>query len=484
MSLVGALSIANGSLANINRQFALVSQNVANANTPGYVAETATQQSVTADGIGLGVRSGPATRSIDTALQGQVLQQNAAVSDLQTQQSALGAIDAVLGTPGEGTDLASRLGDLQNQFSTLLNSPDSQPQQSQVVFSASALANGINALSNAYTAQRQSAQDDLVSAVATLNSTLGTIGTLSSHIVALRAGGQSTADLENQRDAAVQTLSQLVQVKTLVQPSGDMLVTTAGGVALPTRGVAALQASLAIVQPAAYYPGGGIPAIMLGSTDVTAQLTGGRIGADLTLRDDTLPTFQAGLNEFAQNLASRFDAQGLRLFSDAGGNLSSDPGFAGVIQVNAAVAQTPSLVRDGTASAASGQAGDTGLIEKVLTYTFGGQQSAGVPQPAFNTAGLGPSGTLALPFAAPATLGDFASIMLATQAQTSASVTDQLGTEQGIQTTLAGKLSDGSAVNMDAEMSRMIQLQNSYAVSAKVISTIQAMWTQLLGAVQ
>lgn len=494
MSLIGALSIANGSLANINRQFAVLSQNVANANTPGYVAETATQRSVTADGVGLGVLTGPATRNIDTALQERLLVQNAAVSNLQTQQSALSAIDAVQGTPGDGSDLASLLGDLQNQFSTLLNAPGSEPQQDQVVASATTLARGINALSDAYTAQRQSAQGDLVSAVGTLNTTLQTIGQLSDQIIALKAGGRSTADLENQRDAAVQTLSQLVQVKTLVQPNGDMLVTTAGGMALPTRADAALQTSSAILQPGAYYPGGGVPAIMFGSTDVTAQLTGGRIGADLTLRDSTLPTFQAELDEFAQNLASRFDAQGLTLFTDPNGFVpaqSATPpiqgsyvGFAGTIQVNAAVATTPSLVRDGTASAPTGQSGYTGVIDNVLNYAFGADQSPGVSQPAFNTSGLGLSATLAAPFAAPATLGGYVTAMLASQAQTSATIADQATVQQGVQSTLSGQLSDGSAVNMDAEMSKLIQLQNSYAVSAKVISTVQAMWTQLMGAVQ
>lgn len=493
MSLIGALSVASGGLANINHQFAVVSQNVANANTPGYAAETATQTSLTADGIELGVRTGPTTRSIDAALQGQVLLQNAGVSGLQTQQSALSAIDAVQGTPGDGTDLSSLLGDLQNQFSTLLNDPSSEAQQEQVVSSAATLANGINTLSNAYAAQRQSAQDDLVSAIGTLNSTLNTIGQLSDQIIALQAGGQSTADVENQRDAAVQTLSQLVQVKTLAQPNGDMLVVTSGGLALPTRG-GSLDASAATLSAGAYYPNGGVPAVTLDGTDVTTELTGGRIGGDLTLRDATLPTFQAELDEFAQGLASRFDAQGLTLFTDPNGNLpaqSASPpvqaayvGFAGTIQVSPAVGATPSLVRDGTASAPTGQAGYTGVIRNVLGYTFGEQQSAGTPQPAFNTTGLGPSGTLSAPYVAPATLGGLATTLVSAQAQTSANVTGQLTTQQSLQTALASKLSDGSAVNMDAEMSTMIQLQNSYAVTTRVISTVQAMWTQLLEAVQ
>ncbi len=39
---------------------------------------------------------------------------------------------------------------------------------------------------------------------------------------------------------------------------------------------------------------------------MTTQLTGGQLGANLTLRDTTLPTYQAELDEFSQNLASRF----------------------------------------------------------------------------------------------------------------------------------------------------------------------------------
>ena len=51
MSLDSALSIASGGLANINAQFALISQNVANAATPGYAVEVGNQQDVTSDGF-------------------------------------------------------------------------------------------------------------------------------------------------------------------------------------------------------------------------------------------------------------------------------------------------------------------------------------------------------------------------------------------------------------------------------------------------
>ncbi len=493
MTLDGALSIATSSLANINRQMAVVSQNVANVNTPGYAAEIGTQSSATAGGEGLGVRSGPAIRDVDAMLQAELFSQNATVAGLQTQQSALQAIDAAQGTPGQGTDIASLLGNLQQQFSTLLTSPDSAPQQSQVVSTAQTLAQGINALSDAYTTQRQTAEDNIVSEVSTLNTTLGTIGDLSDKIIALKATGQSTADLENQRDAALANLSQLVDIKVLQQSNGDVLVATSAGLVLPIHGVTnPFSVAGANVQPDAYYPGGGISGVMLGGSDVTSQLQGGQIGANIALRDTTLPTDQAELDEFAQNLASRFDAQGLALFTDAAGNVPSGGGvpvqngyvgFAGTIQVNTAVQADPSLVRDGTAAPPSGLAGYTGVIQDVLTYTFGADQAPGVPQPASNTSGLGPTGTLNAPYNAPTTIGGIASTMLAAQAQESNTTSTQADTEQAVQSALASKLSSQSGVNLDTEMSHMIQLQNAYGANARVISTVQAMWTQLLQAV-
>ncbi len=508
MGLDAALSIASGGLANVSAGLALVSHNVANAGTPGYVTESATQTALDAQGIGMGVRTGPAIRLLNTQLQAQVQAQASTVAGLTTQQSALQAIDAAQGTPGQGQDLGSLLGALGNQFSTLLNDPSNATQQQAVVSAAGTLAGQINTLSNTYTAQRQAAQNAIVLAVGTINSTLAAIGSLSDQIMATKAAGQSTADLENQRDAQLASLTQVISVNTLAQPNGDMLLTTASGTELPTHGPAdPLSTAAANVQPGAYYPGGGIPAVMLGGVDVTASLTGGQLGANLTLRDTTLPTDQAELDEFAQNLAGRFSAQGLTLFTDASGAVpagggtpvqSGYVGFGATIQVNPAVTATPSLVRDGTTAIAGsatgasaftpnppgGPAGFSTLIARVIDFPLGADAQAGVAQPASNTSGLGPTGTLAAPYASQPTLGGIASALVGAQSAASAAVSAQLSTEQGVQTTLQGQLTSQSGVNMDTQMSQMIALQNAYGANAKVIAAVQAMYTQLLSAVQ
>lgn len=487
MNIDAALSIANSGLASINAQLAVVSHNVANASTPGYVEEAVPVRSVDASGQGMGVFTGPATRSVDdSALLQSVLTQNAATANLQTTSTALSAVESADGTPGDGTDLNSLLGKLQDAFSTLLNDPSNQTQQSAVVSSAASLAQGLNSRSETITAQRQSAQDDIVTSVNTINADLASIGAISNQIIAAKSAGQSTADLQNQRDQQIASLSQLIDVQVLPQSNGDVLLTTGSGLELPihssTPPLSTLDAS---VGPESYYPST-LPGIALNGTDVTHAITGGQLGADIKLRDSTLPTEQAGLDEFAEGLATQFASQGLTLFTDGSGSVptSSGPpvqsgyiGFAATIQVNPAVQATPSAVRDGTPSEnASDAAGFNSVILNVLHNTFGTGAS-------FNTTGLGPAGWLSLSFSSPTSLSGFAVDLSGALASASANASNQLQTEQGVQSTLQNQLTSKTGVSLDAEMSHMIALQNAYGANARVLGTVQSMFSDLLNAV-
>ncbi len=506
MGLDAALGIATGSLANITYGLSVVSQNVANASTPNYATESATQASVDAGGVGIGVRSGVVIRATDQALTSELQGQNATVSYWKTTNASLSIIQPVLGTVGKQTDLSSKLAQVQNAFSSLLSDPSNQTQQATVVSAATTLASGINTLSTTYAQSRQAAQDGLSSGVSQLNDALGKIGSLSDQIVSLQSQGQSTADIENQRDQAVATVSGLVDARFIVQPNGDMMVLSKGGTQLPTHTANPLSIATASPGPTAFYPGGGLPGIMLGGVDVSAQLGGGQIGANLTLRDRTLPAYQGALDEFSENLASRFQAQGLTLFSNAAGVVpaSTGPtpqdgyvGFAGAISVNPAVVANPALVRDGTQAVAGSVTGAsaftpnpqnlsgfTDMISRVLDFALGAQAQTGVTQPAMQTSGLGPTGTLNASFGAGATLDDYSSALTASQAGDGAAAASNTTDAEAVQTTLGSKITGETGVDMDTELSHMVELQNAYGANAKIISAAQSMLAQIMSAVQ
>jgi flagellar hook-associated protein 1 FlgK len=507
MSITSALEIATGGLANISQQLSVISNNIANASTPGYAEEVSTQTSLTANGQGFGVFTGPVQRQINLQLQAQLFQQTATVAALQTTQAALQPIDAAQGTPGAGTDLGSQLGNLQTAFTALAGNPSSSAGQTQVVNAASALTSQINTLSAAYTTARQNAQTDIQDGLTQLNDAVSTISQLTDQIVAAQQGGQSTADLENQRDTAMASMSALVGVNFIKQPNGGLLASTSGGLAI-NMATPAPQFSMAnsTISPQTTYPSGGIQGIMLNGTDVTNSLTGGSIGADITLRDKTLPTYQAELDEFSNTLQARFSSQGLVLFSaPAAGSTALNPapvqtgyvGYAATISVNPAVTASPAEVTDGnvavvgsssnaaafTPNPSTGPASFDTLINNVVAYTFGSQAQPGVPQPAPNVVGLGPLGTLVAPFGVPQTLSGFATSLIDTQSADVANTTTDLGTEQTVQTALQAQVSSASGVNTDNELSNMVALQNSYGANARVIAAAQAMWTQLITSV-
>ena len=501
MSLDSILGNASSGLAATNQQLALVSHNVANAGTAGYAEETSADADITSGGVGYGVRAGPATAATDAALQSALNAQGGTVASQQVLSDALTAVDAAQGTTAAGNDLPSQLGALSNAFTALDADPSNGAQQAAVVSAAATLASGIQGQAAAYATARQGAQDALVSGVAALNAAVASIGTLSDQIIAATARGESTADLASQRTAAEQTASQYGGLTFLPQPNGDVTA-LAGGLIVNTRAATGpFSIASATLGTAA-----ASPPLSLGGQDVTAQSPGGSSGAQLSLRDAVLPQGQAGLDEFANTLATRFSNQGLTLFTDPAGNPPADggapvqagyAGFSSVIQVNPAVSATPSLVRDGTGAVAAGTggasaftpnppggpAGSTTLIGRVLQYAFGAQAQDGMPQPAPATTGLGTGGKLSLSYSPGATLASFAANLAGSQAQAAGQAQSTLATGQSLQATLQTKLTGETGVSIDTELSNMVTLENAYGANAKVIAAAQSLWTTLLNAV-
>jgi flagellar hook-associated protein 1 FlgK len=481
---------------------AVVANNIANQSTAAYATEVGNQSALNVDGIGMGVVSTATTRDINLSLQDAVFSQNATVAGLNTQSTALSAIDDVSGTTGTGNDLPSLLGNLQDAFTTLSSTPDSQADQAAVVNAASVLTSGINNISSTITAQRQTAQSNIAANVTTLNNSLAQIGALNTQIVSNQAAALSTAALENQRDVSEQAISSILDVKFVAGANGAVQVMTNSGLTLPTDGTQ-IETSDATITANSTYPSD-IPAITMGGTDITQSLLGGSLGASINLRDTVLPARQAELDEFSEQLATRFSAQGLNLFTDGSGNVptAGSPtqtnyvGFSARIQVNPSVTTNVALVRDGTQSVTGSTSGASSfttntagtadfstLINRVLTYSFGDDIQSGVAQTSIPTSGLGSNGLLSVSYNPGDSLTSFVTAMSASDATAVTDTSSQLTSETDTQTNLQNQLSAGSAVSIDTQMSNMVQLQNAYAANAKILTSVQSMWTDLFNAV-
>ncbi len=510
MGLDASLSIANSGLTALQAEMAVASQNVANANTAGYAVEQSSISSRTADGQASGVVVGLTTRTINTALENSLYSQNATVSGLTTTSNGLATISALQGSTssdsGSSDTIPDQVGNLQSSLITLDADPSSSASQQAVVTAAGTLASTIQTTAGSYQTARQAAQESIVDEVGTVNSSLALIGSLSNQIEQGRITGISTADLEDQRSAVMTSLSNVLSVQFTPTSAGDMLVTTANGLSLPTHvSSGPLSTANATVGVSDAYPGS-IPAITLNGRDVTTSLTGGTLGANISLRDQVLPTMQAELDSFSQTMASRFDAQGLTLFTDGSGNLpgsgateaspNGQLGFSNVIQVNPAVTADPGIIRDGShdvvgsATGASsftvntaGNTGDTTLIDRLLNYALGSNVQDGVTQPSASTTGLGVTGTLTAPYSGSTDLASLASTVVSSQASTISQASSSLSDETAIQTTLTTQVASVSGVSVDDQMASIVSLQNAYEANAKVVTAVQTMFTSLIDAI-
>jgi flagellar hook-associated protein 1 FlgK len=457
-SLSSIISNAQSGLGAIKAGIAVISDNVANAGVASYSVKTQETSSFDVGGQTFGVRTGQVARSVNAALEASAWAAASSVAGLTVQSQVLTAINDTQGTPGDGTSLPDVVTALQSAFTNLQAQPSSQSLQSAVVAAAKTLASTINSTASTITTERNDVQSQIVTQVSGLNSALATVQSTTQQIIAATASGGSTASLEDQRDAALQTLSSTMNLQYSEQPDGNISLSTPAGLSIPLDSTFSTQS--ATLSPASASG----PPIMLQSAnpnippvDVTGQISGGSLGALIQLRDTTLPGYTKSLDGFSASLANQFSAQGLQLFTDGGSStsLTAYAGLSSAIEVNPTVTATPSLVRDGTSGGnASGTAGFTGVIDNVLNTTFA-------------SSGTTPS------------LQTQAQNFVSQQSADTQTASTNLANASAYQTTVGTALSSQSGVDVDQQMGLMIQLQNAYQANAQVITTAAQMFTAL-----
>ena len=311
MSL-NALSNATAGLAATQAAINVVSQNVANAGTAGYVKRTLTP--VATGTNNLGVAAGTVTRSFDAAALNQLRLETSGAAYTSTKSGIIAQLDALYGSPGSSTALDGTLNTFTQSLQQLSANPTSPAARTTVLSDASALASQINSAANTVQTLRTGIEAQLGSDTGSASALLSSIANLNTKIQNT-TDSSSLADLQDQRDQAVNGLSSYMDVKTTTQRDGTVTVLTQSGATLVDRGNAAtlsfdgrgtLSANSSISSTprsvgtiTATLPGGG--KIDLGEPGV---LRSGSLAAQLELRDQTLPQAQRQLDDLAAGLSS------------------------------------------------------------------------------------------------------------------------------------------------------------------------------------
>lgn len=381
-----SLDAALSGLRAAQRQLDTISNNISNASTPGFTRKILPTQTLVVGGVGMGVELNAIMRSVDKNLIRDMMKQTSVSSGATVTTNFLDRIQSFHGASEAASSISAKIGKLGDAFSTLSSDPNSTTQLANTVAQARQVADTFNSFTKLMNDMKNETEDKISAGVAEVNNQLKVIASLNVQIQNLTAAGKSAADLEDKRDMAVAQVSKYIEVTTVTDSNNKMVVMTKQGQPLVDGDAKQLFFTKSNQDANTYYPGGGADGLHIGyvtGTEVPQGQIGGELGALFSLRDDTLPTYQAQMDEMAQKLAFRFEQQGLRLFTDANGNVPpnvADPGitgysgFAGQIRVNQAVIDNPALLRTGTTNQVI-PAGSNEVIRRISEFALGAYQS-------------------------------------------------------------------------------------------------------------
>jgi flagellar hook-associated protein 1 FlgK len=424
------------------------SNNIANANTPGYTREVA-QFSENAETVsGSGVSGGGVTlvglQSVrDELLNLQIQQQTSQQSSADTQSSVLQQIQSYFST-SNGGDIASAFSGFSTSLSQLSANPSSSAAQQGVLSAGQNLANAFKSAANGLTSAQSTANGQVTQTVAQINTLTSQIGQLNSQLSQLTAAGQNGGTIQDQRDELVQQLSTLTGV-SVTQNSDGETITTGNGTPLVMGGQSfTLQTTTG---------SDGMQHVLdSNGTDITASLQGGQLGGAIQVRDQVISGLSTQLNSLASQFVTAFNAaqaQGFDSNGNPGQNFFSVPANASDAASGLSVALTdPSQV----AISSDGSAGSNG-----------------------NITNLSAALTNALPSGQTAAAA-YSSIVF--QVGNSAANASAQSTAIGLNLQqLTNQQGSVSAVDTNEEATNLLRFQTAYEAAARIISTIQQLNT-------
>ncbi|WP_431203245.1 flagellar hook-associated protein FlgK [Bradyrhizobium betae] len=333
MSLNSALASAMSGLRANQAALSIVSSNVANSQTPGYVAQTPNQIEVTTGDFGSTAMTTGVSRELDTYVLNQLRTETGGSGYADQMASILKQLQNVYGTPGSSGTLETALNNFTTSLQALSTSAGSSSAQNVVLGAAQALAQQLNVTTKGIQSLRSNVEQDLGNSAQAANVAMKQIADINTKLQGLSANDPSAATLMDQRDQAINTLSKYVDLRVTTDGSNQANIYTTTGIQLVGAGLAsqftfasagALSAtSLYNIDPTKSGVGALNVKLPNGSMiDVVANnvVSSGQMAADLKLRDETLVQAQTQIDQLAATMSSALSDK-----TTAGSTVSGPP---------------------------------------------------------------------------------------------------------------------------------------------------------------
>lgn len=449
----GGLNMLGNALRVFQRGLEVTGHNIANVNTPGYSRQRmvlGTNRPDTLFGhqpylIGTGVNVSTVSRARSIFLDRQM---NSAGSELGRYEALAMNLKQIEGAFPEPSDsgISAALNKFFDAWSALASSPNDPSARLQVQTTGQTLTMRVRNAYGSLDAQATELRREIGTTFDQIDDLTARIGRLNEEIVARQAGGGIANDLLDARDAAIDELSGLVSVQTYQQPDGMMTVYSGELLLVP--------GAQSIPIPRTF----NATNMTLTNGSVTAGVSSGRL-AGLMQSMQSVATYQSRLNDFANELRTQVNSlhstgttsgglTGINFFN-APDPLTGAVDFALSAEVNADSANI--------AAGTSGNAGDGGLA---LTLSRMREQTWGA--------------------LAGKTFGAFYTELAGQIGRDAAYYANSLDSQVLIINQIDQQRQAIIGVNLDDEMTQLMQYQRSYQAAARALSVMDQVTEDLV----
>jgi flagellar hook-associated protein 1 FlgK len=496
MSLSSAINTAQTIFSNTGLQSSALATNIANASNPDYARRVGTLTIDSAGGQQLKI-----DRTYDNGLVKQTMYSTADSAAQDTLQEKLERIRSLLGGNDYETSPSTYMSTLRDNMQAYATKPNESTLASTVVSSAQDVSNSLNNISAEIQSMRGQIDQEIDNKVDELNGLLKQFEDVNNAIKAGTATGRDVNNELDMRERYLKQISKIVGIRSFTRGENDMALYTSDGTMLFD-----VNARDILFTPNAAYDAtiAGNPLIIDGVTmdpgeegNTTAK---GSLQALLQVRDSIIPTYQAQLDETSRGLIEMFAQQ-----DQTGSGVDPLPGLftwdgyaAGdTLPVSGTVVDGLSAQIKVNDNLIKSKGGDPTLLRDG-GYDVDNQGVASTDYLA-NTAGDASYSTLL-----DTLVGNFetdmsfdSTTMLDATTTVAGYATGSVGwLEQLISESAAAKdnksaqltrvteaLSNTTGVSLDEEMSLMLDLEQSYKASSKLVTAVDTMIDSLLAAV-
>jgi flagellar hook-associated protein 1 FlgK len=322
MSLFSILSLSSNALNANQLGLRTVANNIANAQTEGYIRQdliltTAPAQRMGQSEVGTGVKVVGVQQQINELVAERLRHAKGDLAGASAHEEVFRELEALLGEL-EDSDLSSGLSRFFGSLHDVVNQPDSVAVRNVAVLEASQLSLDIRRHDTRFREIRSKVNNEIGDAVADVNRLLNEVADLNRRISQSEGSlpiEKGAVGLRDQRQLALAKLSELLDIRTTEQPSGAVTVHS-NGEFLVFDGVArqlevSLQADRGIQ----------LNQVRIADTQAPVNTSSGRIGGLIAARDQTLGGVIDRFDDIARSLIYEFNqvftsGQGLEGYTD------------------------------------------------------------------------------------------------------------------------------------------------------------------------